>query len=118
MEERELFRFSSNEVMPPGKKNPGITVCLLGSRRYSNVMEEVGRQYEREGYTVHGLYHFLESASYKEVEAKKRDIEEADFCCVVNAGGYVDEALLAEVDYATEQGIPVLYKWPAFLRAS
>lgn len=91
-------------------------VTLCGSFRFYHDMQEIAERLELEkGWVILSpLPHVLdralteeETAMLGEIHLSKIDLSDAVF--VVNVGGYIGQAVAAEIEYAKQKGKEIIY---------
>ena len=109
------------------KKGFPKIICMCGSTRFTSEMLIWQWELTKRGYIVlswcalpdsyfkaEDKTHVGDQEGVKEIvdEVHKRKIDLADEVYVVNINGYVGESTRSEIDYALEQGKPIIYLEP------
>ena len=110
-------------VAPPPDR-PEI-ICLCGSSRFVSEMAVIAWGFEKDGKIAMGLHlmpesygapadHLAEAEGVAEQmdELHLRKIDLADRVFVVNVGGYIGDSTRREIEYAAQQGKPIVYLEP------
>ena len=96
-----------------------ITLC--GSTRFKDAFIEVQKRLTLEGNIVLsvGLFgHFGDDEVWKKGikemldDMHKRKIDMADEIFIINVGGYIGSSTRSEIEYAKENGKPIIYLEP------
>jgi hypothetical protein len=120
----DVAQLEASVLEPPGGNRPEI-VCLLGSTRFIDRMAVIAWELEKRGRIVlscHLLpaWYGAQPSHQAELEGVAeamdrlhlRKIDLADWCLVINVGGYVGDSTRREIGYATKLGRPVYYIEP------
>lgn len=110
---------------PPTPRPP--IVCVCGSTRFYDALQDVNWRFTMEGMIVlsigvckrivtpdggHVGEALGEDVAKRLDELHKRKIDLADRVFVLNVGGYIGESTRSEIEYAKQHGKPVEYLEP------
>ena len=110
----------TEDQRPAGR--PDI-ICICGSRRFIEHMAVKAFELERKGKIVMApillpKWYFVDIKNIDEANAAKEALDKlwldkismADEVLIINTDGYIGESTQAEIDYALELGLPVVYE--------